>query len=521
MSVVGERESTRWSLNDAVAVPVALVFLAAGIWRHRGYFHDDAFISLRYALNLAKHGELTWNLGEPVEGYTNFLHLLGAAGLIRLGVAPETAVLAINLAGALVLVVVAFMAARVVAPGEDRALERIAAVVAVGATPGIAVWVTGGLEAVPLSAMLAAGLWGVLLLSRDPERGGVIAGVVLAFSLAVLTRMDAAVFIAASGLGLLLASGGETRKRLIAALVVVGVPALVSLGHMAWRYETYGTLLPLTFDAKTSLPMASRMAGLQPFFTASLTWAPIIALSVIGLFAGLLFRLRGRDFALLATVFGVHLAYVIWSGGDHMKGSRVLLVIVLPAALQLLSVAETLSRTAGRAIMVVAALASVVALYLRPPLQMDPAAYVGSIIGRHIAAEWPADSLVAVHTAGSTPFQALDLRFIDMLGLNDPVIAARKDVPIRAFMQLLPGHMKGDGAYVLSRKPDYIIAGFAQGSPVEEQTFLTDVELAELPEFAKCYEMRQENVAIPEDLAGRGEPPSDPLVFSFYERVCE
>ena len=32
---------------------------------------DDAFITFRYANNLARHGELTWNVGEdPVEGYT-------------------------------------------------------------------------------------------------------------------------------------------------------------------------------------------------------------------------------------------------------------------------------------------------------------------------------------------------------------------------------------------------------------------------------------------------------------------
>ena len=32
---------------------------------------DDAYITFRYARNLAEHGELNWNVGEdPVEGYT-------------------------------------------------------------------------------------------------------------------------------------------------------------------------------------------------------------------------------------------------------------------------------------------------------------------------------------------------------------------------------------------------------------------------------------------------------------------
>src|SRR5262245_51500438 len=44
---------------------------------------DDAFISFVYARNLARHGELVFNLGERVEGYTNFLWtLLLALGLL-------------------------------------------------------------------------------------------------------------------------------------------------------------------------------------------------------------------------------------------------------------------------------------------------------------------------------------------------------------------------------------------------------------------------------------------------------
>ena len=49
------------------------------------FLNDDAFISFRYAQNLAEHGELTYNLGERVEGYTNFLWTVLMAGVIYLG----------------------------------------------------------------------------------------------------------------------------------------------------------------------------------------------------------------------------------------------------------------------------------------------------------------------------------------------------------------------------------------------------------------------------------------------------
>jgi hypothetical protein len=51
-------------LATAVLVPHALLF---------DFVSDDAYISFRYARNLAEHGQLVFNLGERVEGYTNFL----------------------------------------------------------------------------------------------------------------------------------------------------------------------------------------------------------------------------------------------------------------------------------------------------------------------------------------------------------------------------------------------------------------------------------------------------------------
>src|SRR5438067_8589447 len=51
---------------------------------------DDAFISFVYARNLAEHGQLVFNLGERVEGYTNFLWTVFLAGWMKLGWRPES-----------------------------------------------------------------------------------------------------------------------------------------------------------------------------------------------------------------------------------------------------------------------------------------------------------------------------------------------------------------------------------------------------------------------------------------------
>src|SRR5204863_68876 len=60
-------------------VPHALLF---------DFVNDDAYISFRYARNLAEHGQLVFNVGERVEGFTNFLWTVLLAGGIKLGLSP-------------------------------------------------------------------------------------------------------------------------------------------------------------------------------------------------------------------------------------------------------------------------------------------------------------------------------------------------------------------------------------------------------------------------------------------------
>ena len=53
---------------------------------------DDALIGFRYSENLAIHGALTWNLGEPpVEGYTGLVLPVAVAGFMKAGIDPTLA----------------------------------------------------------------------------------------------------------------------------------------------------------------------------------------------------------------------------------------------------------------------------------------------------------------------------------------------------------------------------------------------------------------------------------------------
>lgn len=490
--------------------------MAVQVVLHRRFVHDDTFISLRYARNLAEHGQITWNLGEYVEGYTNFLHVVMTAGLLRLGIEPIAAVQGINLLAAAVLVLLLVIGARHVAPAPDQTFVRTGAVLAVCATPSIAIWVLGGLETVVVATFLLAGVVALLKWHEGRSRWGLLVASV-AFSLAVLTRLDAAVFIAGAGLGLIWATKGTGLPRLWPGALVVAIPAAVAFAHMGWRYGYYGELLPLTFYAKAGLPLSLRMLALPDFLWRAATAMPLVPVAL--LLAAFSWG-KGHVRLLLPPIL-LHLLYVLWSGGDHMPAARVLVVILAPAGLLLLAAMHGLSPQRQTGIAAVAVVASLTAAASRPILAMDHAAFAGRLVGMHIATNWPQGSTVALHSAGATPFYATDMTYIDMLGLNDPVIARREVVPLVRPMQRQSGHVKGDGAYVLSREPDYIIAGPAEGAPISRPWFLSDVEFAGLPEFARCYALRMENIDYGDAYAARSQAQPRPLVFTYYERICD
>ena len=504
---------------DAIGFASGLILFVLNLWRHRLFVHDDTYISLRYARNLAEHAELTWNLGERIEGYTNFLHVVASAGLIRLGLDPLVAAQLLNVGAAVLLLASAAWAARLVAP--QRPIARAAAIAMLGATPGVAVWVLGGLEAVTASALLGLGIVGVLLIvSGNRTRGAVLA--IIAFSLAVLTRLDTAVFIAGAGLGLLLVPSLPGRSRLVLATLVVGVPAATAFAHMGWRYSYYGELLPLTFYAKTGVAIVPRLSFFPGYVATSLFPALIVTLGFLGLLGASFWRGAPDLVRVLGVPMLAYVAYVAWAGGDHMLGARLFLPVLVPAAMLVLLASLALSQARAQTAMLTALILVLAAGFQFRPLKQDDAAFFGRLVGKFIADQLPAGSTIALHTAGSTPYFASDNTFIDMLGLNDPHIARRNPVPMRAPWQAIPGHGKGDGDYVIARQPDYIILGPAGGIPVDaEPWFLTDVELAENAAFARCYDKQKINLDLQDAAKHKGRPTNWPILFTYYMRTCD
>jgi len=63
-------------------VPIFLV----QVWLFHGFIVDDAFITFRYVRQWTHGNGLVYNIGEPAEGYSNFLWIVLLAPFDRLGI---------------------------------------------------------------------------------------------------------------------------------------------------------------------------------------------------------------------------------------------------------------------------------------------------------------------------------------------------------------------------------------------------------------------------------------------------
>jgi len=152
---------------------------------------DDAYISFRYAANLARGLGLVWNAGERVEGYTNFGWVMLLALASRLGLdLPRVSRLAnLFLAAGLVAFALTFLARR-----SRRPLLAMALAGGVLAADGVlARWAQDGMETVLFTLLVFAGAalsapagMEEEAASPSPWRGALV------FALAALVRPEGA-----------------------------------------------------------------------------------------------------------------------------------------------------------------------------------------------------------------------------------------------------------------------------------------------------------------------------------------
>ena len=467
----------------ALLLVAALTLLLLNVWHYWPFLCDDALISLRYADRLLHGQGLTWNDGLPrVEGYSNLLWLLAAAGLGALGMDLVLAARLLGIAGmsmALALLV-RYAGRRKDGPATWRELLPGLAFFALSAPA--AVWAIGGLEQ-PLVALLLA--WALprcfRLLEEDEPRATTALAAGLPLGLLCLTRPDGALFAAGvAGAGPLIRRMTGRRTAPGAWLLLALPPALCYTGQLAFRLHYYGAWVPNTALVKLHPSLHHLGMGLRYVAHGLLALAPFSLPALWWL--GRATRKRRPRALLLGALALLWLAYVAVAGGDYFPAFRFFVPVLVLFSLALIESARERRMAWG---------ALVVSTALFVPLQRFDSGSRHALEerwewqGREIAlalreAFGVTQPLLAVTAAGCLPYWS-GLPCLDMLGLNDDWLARH---PPRDVGEGFLGHELGDAGYFLRRRPDIICLHVGE----REATFAGGREMQRRAEFRAAYQ---------------------------------
>lgn len=275
---------------------------------------DDAFITFRYVRFFLRGEGLIYNLGERVEGYTNFLWLMELAAIqFVVRVLPEHAVGTLSMAYTLATFVLVAALARLDVPSRWRDVSMLLVVLYLALHRSFAVWGTGGLETRQFTFFI---LLGVALVRRPPSlRWGLIPAS-LAYALAGLTRPEAPLFLAVSTF--ILASDRRLLRvgKRRALLQLVGPALIVFVVHTLFRYWYYGDLVPNTFHSKSEWIPEMGAIYLRAF---SLETGLLVVVPLACIGAALRARQGDRGLLLGLAPLLPHGFYLLTLGGDHFE----------------------------------------------------------------------------------------------------------------------------------------------------------------------------------------------------------
>ena len=425
-----ERQRVQWwewlpLLGTGVLLTVCMV-------SYKGYIKDDAFISLRFARNLAAGNGMVFNLGERVEGYTNFLWIVLSAPAYWVGADPVTWIKVLGALCSLGAMVLVFWMPRWL-HGRPSPFHYVPPLILASST-SVALWSMSGMAP---CLMLLCGTASVFFLVRaladDRRHDWVLAAVAMAG--AALTRPEGHMFFIA-GVAAIAVVAVRDRRLPPGALWAVGVFAAIIAPYHVWRLLYFGDLLPNTYYAKATAGSEvwdRGWAQLGGFMQFNLNW-------LLGTAALLsLIPARGRWYRLLSVLLcAFFMLYLVKIGRDEMKHYRLFLpvyglyVVAAGEGLRALCTAWKGWKPAWMAAVpafAVAAIPVVVGLqytkdhrYEDGYLQMSRKSFqkMGAYILEHSD---PERDTAIFQDMGACPYAAWPVTFTDPIGVLNPFVA--------------------------------------------------------------------------------------------------
>jgi len=424
------------------------------------FTQDDAYITFRYAANYVDGHGLVFNIGEQVEGYTNFLWLLFMiiGRLLTFDLALFSKILGLFCSS--VSLVMIFLTGRLI-DRENAILPGLACLIA-GAMYSFAYWSVAGLETAAFSLMVISSLYFYL------RRSFFVVPVLI---LATLLRPEGGLlFLFVCAYDIL-----SYRKfnRYITTIIVAYILSLMPLGVFKLVY--FGGLFPNPFYAKTDFTFYKYYDGLKYVGRYFLHYLGAGLFILPAIFA---IKRRDRVFRTILLFLLIYIVYIILVGGDVLKVHR-FFVPLMP--LFAVCIIYGLSAIFKKSYMVLVFVGVILAWQLYIPREYVKNYHYAEVrltakmknIARDLMATDKSDFSVTVSTIGIFSYYLPGHKVIDMLGLTDTTIARHPDPPV-AGLETTWKESRFNIPYILSLQPDYILfsTGRKPSAPAEKALHL-------------------------------------------------
>lgn len=509
-------------LNQKIIIIASIIFIFAYNLHIYPWMMDDAFIFFRYAENFAAGEGFVYNPGERVEGCTSFLWMLilGSAALFKFDLLLFSKVLNALLACLVIMLTAgSHKYIRSVTPEGSAAAAAVTA-----ACGAFAPWLSSGMEAVLFSFLILLAFFYSTGAEKPVEYG--ISGVLCA--LMVMCRPEG-VFLAIPILVFHYIT--HLRRRDRSFLISVFKFIYVYAPYFLWRIWYYGGLMPNTVRAKVGFGFNQAARGAEYFFDYFILAAPILVFAAAAGFYIFLDlknnapdKTRGIDHGGTGAASGalklsvlyafviLNVIFVIAAGGDFMYGFRFFAHLTAPLAILAVFALEKIfaARRYFMAAVIFVISYGLIQFFVHPEIygisNSSPVDF-GREAGLFLKAQGRPDAVLAINTAGIIPYYS-KLKTIDMLGLTDAHIAS---AAVENFGTGPAGHEKGDGGYVLQRRPDFIVFGNFEGS--KTPIYRSDRQIFQSAAFRSGYELKVRKIT-----AGVRRGAAEERYFHYFER---
>jgi len=471
---------------------VAAVFIIHSLYL--SVIAEDAFISFRFAKNLATGNGLVWNAGEtPVEGYTNFLWVLISSIILFAGLNLLISSQVIGLFASIILLIYLYIFCKKIL-GFDKYTSILPSLFLAFSGP-FATWATSGMETNFFTLFVFASFYHLIFYWKYQKTGSMIFSLFL-IMIATLTRPEG------FGIFLILTSFhlyhqfkepkfNGIRNSIIIILIFYILPILI---YFIWRFTYFGYILPLTFYAKTGGTVYQWLRGLKYLFFFSFHFlVPLVPIVLLYLFIKIdriklseIFKTKKStteinifSFKLCTILCLFYTFYIIIVGGDYMAMYRffvpILPFIYLLIGMVLNSIINYSFNTKKQkflfAVIILLTLGGTVLqstplekiLFAKPSIthggyqgvlterwNTNRLTLIGHFFNKYKNSE---EESLAADAIGAISFYS-NMKIYGLHGLDDPYIARKETKNIgKGF----PGHEKFALIYILSKQPNYFM----------------------------------------------------------------